>query len=368
MVPPTPADVSVRRVHADPTRWSRIRYTLDDLVGTDQAMHHVRKLARACARTDLPVLLLGESGTGKEVLAQAIHAASPRRERAFVAVNCAALPRELMESELFGHAAGAFTGARRDGQIGKFQAADGGTLFLDEIAELSAGAQAALLRVLQEGEVTRLGEHAARAFDVRIIAATNRDVQQAVAQGRLRDDLFHRLDVLSMTLPPLRERRGDIAALVQRFLADAPQGDECTLTPDAMQALEHYRWPGNVRELRNVIQRLVTLADTPVIDVHDLPTTVRAARGPSALVAVAPPMPAAHHVADEGQAVASGQQDAEQLARRRLSDAIANHATIAEAAASLGITRSTLYRRLQRYGLTSGRAVREAPVNARATR
>jgi transcriptional regulator of acetoin/glycerol metabolism len=331
-----------------------VRYHLDDLIGEAPAMQEVRRLARACARTDLPVLLLGESGTGKEVLAQSIHDESPRRYAPFVAVNCAALPRELMESELFGHAAGAFTGAKRDGTVGKFQAADGGTLFLDEVAELSPEAQASLLRVLQEGEVTRLGEHVSRPLNVRIIAATNRDVRAAVADGRLRDDLYHRLDVLGITLPPLRARLEDLPRLVERFVGTAPGAHGHTVTEAVMRAFAAYDWPGNVRELRNVVHRMIALAETPALGLTDLPPALRAsASTPSARYET--PRRSALDASDDAS------DAARDLARAQLAAVIARHATMAEAAAALGITRSTLYRRLERHGLVPGRSVTNRP-------
>ncbi len=337
---------------------STTRYTLAHLIGDAACMHEVRRLARACARTDLPVLLMGESGTGKEVLAQSIHHASPRHAGAFVAVNCAAIPRDLMESELFGHASGAFTGARREGTVGKFQAADGGSLFLDEVAELSPAAQAALLRVLQEGEVTRLGEHTARPLDVRILAATNRDVRSAVADGRLRDDLFHRLNVLSITLPPLRDRREDIVSLAQRFLLDAPSAVPHTFAPAVLEALAAHDWPGNVRELRNVVHRMVALSESAELDLFDLPAPLRA----QLTVGTASPdgTIGSNAAAAKGFApVATG--DPTDAARAHLQHVVSAHATMAQAAESLGITRSTLYRRLQRYGLTPGRSARSTP-------
>jgi sigma-54 dependent transcriptional regulator, acetoin dehydrogenase operon transcriptional activator AcoR len=342
-------------------RSASVRYRLDDLIGDAPAMQEVRRLARACARTDLPVLLLGESGTGKEVLAQSIHDESPRRDGPFVAVNCAALPRELMESELFGHAGGAFTGARREGTTGKFQAADGGTIFLDEVAELSPAAQAALLRVLQEGEVTRLGEHVTRSLNARVIAATNRDVRAAVADGRLRDDLYHRLDVLSITLPPLRERREDIARLAQRFLETAPSVGTCHFTAEVVSAFATYAWPGNVRELRNVVHRMVTLAESSSLGLHDLPPALRhetSAARRVALPATATTSPDTACAQGHGARATCAADDAADFARAQLAQAIAQHATMADAATALGITRSTLYRRLARHGLLPGRAVR----------
>jgi transcriptional regulator with PAS, ATPase and Fis domain len=340
----------------------------------------VRRFARACARTDLPVLLLGESGTGKEVVAQGIHAASPRAAAPFVAVNCAALPRELIESELFGHVAGAFSGARRDGAIGKFEAADGGTLFLDEIGELPPAAQASLLRVLQEGEITRLGATAGRHVDVRIIAATNRDIPSAIAAGILRDDLYHRLNVLTLSLPPLRARRGDAVLLAHHFLSQARGTLAREFAPAVLQAFASYRWPGNVRELENLVKRLAALAEGAVITEDLLPAALRDANGAQAVghgasshgsgaplaagSGVDAVTPQWWQLPDEATAASNADQRASDPVRNALRSRYANlvgaHATMREAAAAIGVTRSTLYRRLQRLGLAPGRSVRDS--------
>jgi transcriptional regulator with PAS, ATPase and Fis domain len=200
-----------------PTRRST-RYSFLDLLGQSPARAEACRIAGAAAANTLPVLILGESSVGKELFAQSIHGASERRDRPFVAVNCGALPGELVESELFGYVGGAFSGARREGSPGKFEAADGGTIFLDEIGELPPGAQTALLRVLQEGKITRVGGAQAKPVDVRVIAATNRDLQAALADGSLRRDLYYRLNVITLELPPLRERREDIPLLARHFL------------------------------------------------------------------------------------------------------------------------------------------------------
>ncbi|WP_331049776.1 sigma-54-dependent Fis family transcriptional regulator [Gemmatimonas sp.] len=336
-----------------------VRYSLDALRGAAPVLEEVRRFARACARTDLPVLLLGESGTGKEVIAQGIHAASPRAHAPFVAVNCAALPRELVESELFGHVAGAFSGARRDGAIGKFEAADGGTLFLDEIGELPPAAQAALLRVLQEGEITRLGATSGRHVDVRIIAATNRDITGAIASGQLRDDLYHRLNVLTHSLPPLRARPGDATLLARHFLGTVSGSLAREFAPSVLHAFEHYRWPGNVRELENLVKRVAALAESPVITDDLLPAALRdvASRAPatrfeSAFTVSAP--------VDELAADLPANDALREQLRTRYATLIASHATMRDAANAIGVTRSTLYRRLQRIGLAPGRGVRDS--------
>jgi transcriptional regulator with PAS, ATPase and Fis domain len=368
------------------TRAAGIRYDLQHLLGEAAVLDDVRRFARACARTDLPVLLLGESGTGKEVVAQGIHAASPRAAAPFVAVNCAALPRELIESELFGHVAGAFSGARREGAAGKFEAADGGTLFLDEIGELPPAAQASLLRVLQEGEITRLGATAGRLVDVRIIAATNRDIPTAIASGTLRDDLYHRLNVLTVSLPPLRARKGDAVLLAQQFLTRVPGSLAREFSPEVLRAFAAYRWPGNVRELENLVKRLAALAEGPVITEELLPAALRdvtRARPASLSPDASPAGPAHGALAAHDAAMTVGRSPAwwdladapdaaatplarqhdelrDQL-RARYAALVAAHATMRDAAAAIGITRSTLYRRLERLGLAPGRGVRDTP-------
>jgi len=246
------------------------------IVAASPAMIAVLELIERAAEFKSTVLLTGESGTGKEVLARAIHAQSPRREEAFVAVNCAAIPEALLESELFGHVKGAFTGADRT-RRGLFVEADGGTLFLDEIAELPVALQAKLLRVLQEEEVRPVGDAKSRKVDVRVIAATARDVERDVADGRFREDLFYRLNVVRVKVPALRERRDDIPLLADHFLARFREQLGRPLrgiADDAMGRLRAYRWPGNVRELENVIERAVILAEGDRLTARELPDTV----------------------------------------------------------------------------------------------
>jgi two-component system response regulator AtoC len=249
------------------------------IVAASPAMIHVLEIVERAAEFKATVLLQGESGSGKEVLARAIHAQSPRRDEAFVAINCAAIPEALLESELFGHAKGAFTGADR-ARRGLFAEADGGTLFLDEIGELPLALQAKLLRVLQEEEVRPVGEAKPRRVDVRVLAATARDLEAEVAGGRFREDLFYRLDVVRVKVPPLRERREDIPLLVDHFLGRTRESlgkAVRSIDDDALERLVDYAWPGNVRELENVLERAVILCRGERLALADLPPNLTSA-------------------------------------------------------------------------------------------
>ncbi|HET9982450.1 MAG TPA: sigma-54 dependent transcriptional regulator [Longimicrobiales bacterium] len=257
------------------------------IVAASRPMQEIFQLLARAAQSRHPLLITGESGTGKELIAREIHRASGRGD--FVAINCAALPENLLESELFGHERGAFTGADRE-KPGLFEAADGGTLFLDEIAELPLPLQPKLLRALEQGEVRRVGSTKPRAVDVRIVAATNRDIEDEAHEGRFRDDLFWRLNVLHIHVPPLRERPADIPLLAEHFLARAAVDGGAPHTPraiaaEAMALLTAYPWPGNVRELRNAIERAATLAHTDEIRAEDLPPRIREAGWSASLVA-----------------------------------------------------------------------------------
>jgi two-component system, NtrC family, nitrogen regulation response regulator NtrX len=232
------------------------------MVGTSPALEEVRALIDRVGPTHARVLITGENGSGKELVARALHEASPRRERAFIEVNCAAIPSELIESELFGHMKGSFTGAFAD-RAGKFELADGGTLFLDEIGDMSLSAQSKVLRVLQEGVVNRIGAARSVQVDVRVLAATNKDLEMEIEDGRFREDLFYRINVVPITVPALRERREDVPALVEHFVATLSVGTGVAarpFTPDAIRALQRRLWPGNVRELRNAVERLLILS------------------------------------------------------------------------------------------------------------
>ncbi len=275
---PKPFDLSdlveaVRRALAAPTKGDRAESAQEEredlpLIGRSQAMQEVYRVIARLTGTDLTALITGESGTGKELVARALHDFSRRRSGPFVAINMAAIPRELIESELFGHEKGAFTGATQR-YAGRFEQAQGGSLFLDEIGDMPFEAQTRLLRVLQEGEYTTVGGRQAIKTDVRIIAATHRDLRQLVTQGRFREDLYYRLNVVPIRLPPLRERREDVPDLVRHFLGQALDAglDQKTLTTAAMDRLSQYRWPGNVRELENLVRRLTALYAEDTIDV-----------------------------------------------------------------------------------------------------
>jgi two-component system, NtrC family, response regulator HydG len=245
-------------------------YGLEKLLGRSPAMAQVFELVRKAARSEANILVLGESGTGKELIARAVHANSARAGAAFVAIDCASLPEPLLESELFGHEKGAFTGAVRS-KPGLMETAHRGTLFLDEIGELPLGLQVKLLRALQERQVRRVGGTATITTDVRVVSSTNRDLRAMTARGEFREDLYYRVNVIEVELPPLRERAGDVPLLAHLFLRNLSQGRIRTFDEDAMAALEAYPWPGNVRELQNIVERACALADGERVTRHDLP-------------------------------------------------------------------------------------------------
>jgi DNA-binding NtrC family response regulator len=309
------------------------------LIGRSPAIERVFRLIENLEHSEATVLLTGESGTGKEVLARAIHAHSPRRGGPFVGVNCGALPGELLESELFGHVRGAFTGAVRE-RAGRFEVAAGGTLFLDEVADLPLQLQVKLLRVLQERTFERVGESQSRRTDARIIAATNLDLRRAVQEGRFREDLFYRLRVVPIEIAPLRDRREDIEPLATYLLARvaARQGRALRFSPDALRALLDYGWPGNVRELENALEYAVAVCKGQTILPEDLPTELpQASGGPPA-----PVVPAAETEGDRGHTPVDV----------RVLEALKAHRwRRVEAARALGISRATLWRRMREAGL-----------------
>ncbi len=252
------------------------RFGLDQIVGQSKQMKDVFAKVQRAAPVDSTVLILGESGTGKELVAQALHHNSPRKKGPFVAVNCAAVPATLVESELVGHVRGAFTGAT-DRRIGRFEQADGGTLFIDEIGDFELGLQAKLLRVLETFMVTPVGGHEDRKVNVRVVAATSRDIRKMVEQGTFREDLYYRLNVVAITLPPLRERVDDIHILVDHFLKEIAEKKHTAprrVSPEVMRRLASYRWPGNVRDLRNALESMMVLADGELLTERDLPDRI----------------------------------------------------------------------------------------------
>ncbi len=327
----------------------RAKYTFASFVGTSPAAVEVKRQARRAAQSASPVLLLGETGTGKELLAHAVHAASARGAGPFVSVNIAAVPDTLLEAEFFGVAPGAYTGADRRGRDGKFKLADGGTLFLDEIGDMPPGLQAKLLRALQEGEIEPLGSNRLVPFDARVIAATSRDLPALVREGRFREDLYYRLNVLPIRVPPLRARRSDIPALVEVLCEDMALRSGSApleLQADALALLAGQPWRGNIRELRNVLEQAAMRADSTLIDGPLLERLLRE----SGVAALAPPMaPVSEPAAPAGDAALLrplGEQVAE-LEQRAISAALARTGGNKLAAARLlGISRATLYERL----------------------
>ena len=307
-------------------------YRFRDLLSKSPAMQAVFELAKTAARSNSTILVLGESGSGKEVLSRAIHAESPRAEGPFVAVSCAALTETLLESELFGHEKGSFTGAMSR-RKGKFEAADGGTLFLDEVGDIGPKLQLDLLRVLEERKFHRVGGNEEIVVDVRIVAATNRDLRKAALEGKFREDLFYRLNVIPIVVPPLRQRREDVPLLVEHFverLSVEMKRRIDGVSAEAMSALMAHDWPGNVRELRNVLERGAVVATGPVIQLADLglPTKAEAAPRPGTLASL------------------------EEVEKRHVAAVLAHTGgNVSQSARILGIDRVTLYNKMRKYGI-----------------
>ncbi|MDP2250180.1 MAG: sigma 54-interacting transcriptional regulator [Hydrogenophaga sp.] len=332
----------------------RTKYTFASFVGSSAAALEVKRQARRAAQSSSPVLLLGETGTGKELLAHAIHAASPRAGRPFVSVNMAAVPDTLLEAEFFGVAPGAYTGADKKGRDGKFKLADGGTLFLDELGDMPMSVQVKLLRALQEGEIEPLGSNKLVSFDVRVVAATSRDLQQMVRDGSFREDLYYRLNVLPIRVPPLRERQDDIALLIEALCEDIAArggGAQLELNPDAQALLAAQPWRGNIRELRNVLEQLALRSDTHHIAGAQVGMVLQEAGlpalAPAASVRVQP------HAAAVDALRPLPQQIAE-LEHRAIAQALVHTGGNRTAAAKLlGISRASFYDRLAVMGLLS---------------
>ncbi|HEX4053049.1 MAG TPA: sigma-54 dependent transcriptional regulator [Tepidisphaeraceae bacterium] len=311
------------------------KFGLDRIVGQSRQMKDVFDKIQRAAPVDSTVLILGESGTGKELVAQALHHNSPRKKGPFVAVNCAAVPATLVESELFGHVRGAFTGAT-DRRMGRFEQADGGTLFIDEIGDFELGLQSKLLRVLESLTVTPVGGHEDHKVNVRVLAATSRDIRKMVEEGTFREDLFYRLNVVSITLPPLRDRLDDISILVAHFLKEITEQKHTAVrrvSHEVMERLQSYRWPGNVRELRNTLESMLVLAEGEVMTERDLPERIAAGSLPATSQKEIP--------------IGLTIEELERLAIANALDRCAGNRT--HAAGKLGISVRTLQRKLRQY-------------------
>ncbi len=316
---------------------TRLRDAFQHMVGKSPIMQEVFRRLRLAAQGDVTVLLTGESGTGKELAARAIHALSARSDRPFFAINCSAIPETLLESELFGHVKGSFTGAVRD-KIGVFQAADGGTLFLDEIGDTSPLLQLKLLRVLQEGEFRRVGDDKGIKIDVRLITATNKDVKNLLASGTMREDFYYRIHVFEITLPPLRDRREDIPLLVHHFITEGSktrQHPVSDIAKDAMQHLMNYAWPGNVRELKNAMEHAFVTVSGDVLTIFDLPPELRM------------------HQQEPKHIGSPASLTPEQVEeRRRIVEALGQtNGSKTQAAKLLGVSRVTLWKKLNKLGI-----------------
>ena len=331
----------------------RARYSLASFLGMSAAANEIKRQARRAAQLDANVLLCGETGTGKELLAHAIHHVSARVARPFVSVNAAAIPESLLEAELFGVAPGAYTGADRRGRDGKFKLADGGTLFLDEVGDMPMALQPKLLRVLQEQEIEPLGANRLLRIDVRVVAASSFDLAQRVAEGRFRADLYYRLNVLALKLPPLRERLDDIPLLVERLLEDigARMGQSIDIDAEAITVLKQHDWPGNVRELRHTLERALLQHDTAHLAAAHIAAALPEHRRTSAVEPVAPVAPApATDTTAPVQSLAEAVLAAERLA---ISAALqAQGGSKVAAARALGISRAALYQKLAAHGLS----------------
>ena len=328
-----------------------------EIVGESQAIRAVLESVKRAAPTNATVMLLGESGVGKELVARTIHRNSSRAGQRFIQVNCAAIPEELIESELFGHEKGSFTGATEK-QVGKFEQADRGTIFLDEVADMSAKTQAKVLRVLQEQEVERLGSARTIKVDVRVVAATNKNLEEMIQRGEFREDLYFRLNVIPILVPPLRERRSDIPLLVQHFarrMSDEHNMKPKRFDPRAMEALQRYRWRGNIRELRNTVERVLIMTPGDVVRIEDLPQDVRgdvpvmAQVEPAAVAAVVSSGPQSQAPSVSAGTLREFKDAAERaFLVQKLRE---NNWNISKTAEVIDTPRSNLYKKLEQYGI-----------------
>jgi two-component system nitrogen regulation response regulator NtrX len=337
------------------TAYRALRQEVDSkyqMVGNSAALKTVEEAIRKAAPAHATVLLQGESGVGKELVARTIHRLSPRSRERFVQVNCAAIPEDLIESELFGHEKGSFTGAT-ERQVGKFEQADRGTIFLDEVGDMSLKTQAKVLRVLQEGEVERLGSAKTVNVDVRVIAATNKNLEAEIEKGNFREDLYFRLAVIPIYVPPLRERAEDIPLLIKHFLNQLGRENNRKpkqITPPAMDILRRYRWRGNIRELRNTIERLIIMTEGEAIDVPDLPESLKGDKGAPRPAAAAGP--AASSGASAGSEAGTLREFKESAERAWLVEKLRENAwNISKTAEVIGTPRSNLYKKLEQYAI-----------------
>jgi len=347
---------------------ARARLTFANVIGESPALREALRLAKLASNSNSTVLLHGETGTGKEIFVQSIHNSSARADGPFVAINCAAIPRELINTELFGYEGGSFTGADRQGRPGKFEQAHGGTLFLDEIGDMPLDLQTTLLRAIETRTIVRIGGHRVIPADVRIIVATHKDLREEARRGNFRSDLYYRLNVLTINIPSLRERADDLPLLVQHFLQRQSRnlGRSFTITPEAMAALRRYNWPGNVRELENMLERVTYLMPKATITVDDLPIDIQQTmernqptgtgdtdshsqtqEGQQRLLQRAPLT-----AVDKSGALKEHSMNAEMQAIVQAWQASNGHVT--RAAALLGISRTTMWRKMVKYGLTEG--------------
>lgn len=338
------------------------KYTLQSIIGQSAAIKRFREHLTRFARIDSPVLILGATGTGKELAAGAIHCESERSECPFVSINCAAIPKELFESELFGYAPGAFSGAHKDGKVGQIELADQGTLFLDEVGDTPLPAQAKLLRVLENGTLYRVGSTRPRTVDFRLVAATNRDLKAMIAEGAFREDLYYRLSPLILQVPTLHERQSDIPLLVKHLLKRMGRED-IRVSKSALEALCTYCWPGNVRELRNVLIQALSLSRNHIIDMGDLPPKILSdyvscsSEPPKTTKA-----PAAEDAGDAGDAEEKSSSLSSMLANNELRLIVLTlqeyNWNVSKSAKTLGIGRATLYEKLKKYGISRASGTR----------
>jgi len=316
---------------------AKAKITFSDIIGQNLEFLETIRLARIASKSTSNVLLLGESGTGKDIFAQAIHNNSERKNGPYVVINCAAIPRDLIASELFGYDEGAFTGSRRGGNPGKFEIADGGTIFLDEIGEMPLELQTALLRIIENKEIMRVGGKKVRSVNVRILAATNKNLMEEASKGNFREDLYYRLNVFTIRIPPLRKRKDDIPLLLDRFVRDLSSAINKPVTKvqnDVVTALMEYSWPGNVRQLQNVLERAINIAPGNELTIDLLPEEIM--RAPKAV-----------------SYIQEDSFDLKDIERKMIENMIRSHISKSEIAKKMNMSRSTLYRKLAQFGVES---------------